>query len=145
LACARGLIIHLYFSNPAVRDFELTAQLLLFPVFLMGLWVTALLPFIVVRQCGRFIALKCGGFANLWQEMGGGIATAILAFPIAVWWARYLDVEGGPPYFPALAAVSAMPILWLAVVVCGAIGGLAYWFFTSRRSSLPGASGGAQG
>jgi hypothetical protein len=124
-------------SNEAGRDFELTIQLVLFPalfpVVLVLMCATALVPFVVVRQCGGFVVRKCGGFGNAWQDVGGGIATAVLSFPMLVWECRFVDLENGPgPYLPALAAAVAVPSLWLVVVGSGAIGGLAYWFLTDR-------------
>jgi hypothetical protein len=124
-----GLELFANHSHPAVRDFDLAIGVVLFPVFLAVTWVTALVPFVTVRQCGGLVMRKCGGFANAWQDVGGGIATAILALPILVWEARFLDLENGPgPYLPALAAAVVIPGLWLAVIVGGAVGGLTYWW-----------------
>jgi hypothetical protein len=117
--------------NQAVRDFELPLQFIFFSLVLILMWATALVPFVVVRLCGGFVLRKRDAVGSAWHAVAGGIATAILTLPIVVWWGRFLDLENGPgPYLAALAV--AMPILLPVVVVCGAIGGLAYWFFTAR-------------
>jgi hypothetical protein len=128
-----GLELHFNNSSSTRANGELAILMVLFPLLLILMWVTALVPFVVVRQCGGFVLRKCGDVGNAWQAVVGGIATAVLTIPILVWWGRFLDIENGPaPYLPALTAAGTVPSLWLVVIVGGAIGGLAYWFISVR-------------
>jgi hypothetical protein len=125
----------LIFANGSqeVRDFDLRILFIIFIPALILMWATAVVPFVVVRLSGGFVLRKRGAIGNAWHAVAGGIATAILTLPIIAWWGRFLDLENGPgPYLAALAV--AVTFLLPVAVVCGAIGGLVYWFFTGRAS-----------
>src|SRR5262245_53045222 len=114
-------------GSPFVSRFELYWWL--FAIFFSTslVWLTALVPFLVVRK------LAPRGFGTPEDAVVSGEVICFLTFPIYLWVARGLNFAGGdPPYLDHL--IKLFPEAWPKLLLAGAVWGLAYWWIEGRFS-----------
>ncbi|MGI4946557.1 MAG: WD40 repeat domain-containing protein [Janthinobacterium lividum] len=105
---------------------------LFFAVFgALVFWITAAIPFAVVRRMAGVRA-----FSSPWRAAASGAAVGVLMMPFAVEMGRILNIEGPTQPFLTDLFAGAVP-KWPLFVGPGAAGGLTYWLI--EFSSAPAA------
>ena len=95
------------------------------------LWITALLPFALIRR-----TVGVNAFSSAWRAAASGAAVGVLMMPFAVELGRVLNIEGPEQPFLTDLLAGAVP-KWPLFAGPGAVGGLTCWLI--EFSSAPAA------